>query len=338
MAGIGESWTRMTGTSAVLRFVDSGLRGAGQVMLQDNPLTGLLFLLGVGWGAVSAGMPQVAIGALVGLVVATATAIYLRVDQSSLRRGIYGYNGILVGVALPTFLAAEPLLWAYLMFGAAISVVAMLTIASFMKTWHVSALTLPFVLTTWLMLLAAYAFDGLRISGLPQRGIPHAPSAASMLPLGGEATIQAVLYGVSQVFLIGNVATGVIFLVALLVNSVWAAVFALAGSMLAVAAALALGADSNAVAAGLFGFSPVLTAIALGTVFHAPQPRVVVYTAAATIFTVIVQAALNVVFLPIGIPTLTAPFVAVAWLFLVPRRDLAPVPHVRGRGGVLHHE
>jgi urea transporter len=94
--------------------------------------------------------------------------------------------------------------------------------------------------------------------------------------------------------------------------------------MLAVAVALALGVDSNAVAAGLFGFSPVLTAIAVGTVFHAPQPRVVVYTAAATIFTVIVQAALNVVFLPIGIPTLTAPFVAVAWLFLVPRRDLTP--------------
>ena len=74
--------------------------------------------------------------------------------------------------------------------------------------------------------------------------------------------------------------------------------------MLAVVIALALGADSNDVKAGLFGFSPVLTAIAVGTVFHAPQLRVVVYAAAATIFTVIVQAALNVVFLPIGIPTL----------------------------------
>jgi len=123
-----------------------------------------------------------------------------------------------------------------------------------------------------------------------------------------------------------------------LVSSVWAAVFALAGSLLAVAVALALGADSNAVAAGLFGFSPVLTAIVVGAVFYAPQPRVVVYTAAATIFTVIVQAALNVGFLPIGVPTLTAPFVAVAWLFLVPRRDFTPTPHVRGRGGVIHHE
>jgi urea transporter len=173
---------------------------------------------------------------------------------------------------------------------------------------------------------------------LPQRGIPDVHSSVSTLSFGGEAAIRAVLCGVSQVFLIGNVVTVSIFPVALLVNSVWAVVFALAGSMLAVAVALALGADSNAVTAGSFEFSPVLTAIVVGTVFNAPQPRVVVYTAAATIFTVIVQAALNVVFLPIGIPTLTAPFVAVAWLFLAPRPDLTPTPHVRGRGGVIHHE
>src|ERR1700719_1636080 len=79
---------------------------------------------------------------------------------------------------------------------------------------------------------------------------------------------------VSQVFLIANVVTGVIFLGALVVSSIWAAVFALAGSMLAVIVALAVGADSSAVAAGLFGFNPVLTAIAIGTVFYSPQPRV----------------------------------------------------------------
>jgi urea transporter len=110
VAGMGDSWTRMTEASPVLRFVDSSLRGAGQVTLQDNPLTGPLFLAGVGWGTIAAGMPQVAIGALVGLVVATATAIYLHVEPSSLRRSIHGYNGILVGVALSTYLGAVPLL------------------------------------------------------------------------------------------------------------------------------------------------------------------------------------------------------------------------------------
>jgi urea transporter len=328
----------MAESHSALKFADAVLRGAGQVMLQDSPLTGLLFLVGLFWGAVAARTPEVAIGALIGLVVATGTAIFLRVDESSWRSGLYGYNGMLVGLALPTFLVADPLLWAYLVFGAAVSVVVMLAISNSMKAWSVSALTFPYVLTTWLLLLAAYSFGGLRILDLPRPGILQIQAAAPMPALGGETAIDAVLYGVSQVFLIGNAVTGVIFLVALVVNSIWAAVFALAGSILAVAVAVALGADSNAVANGLFGFSPVLTAIAIGTVFYAPRPRVVVYAMAATIFAVVVQAALDVALLPLGIPTLTAPFVVAAWLFLLPRRDFAPVPHAKGSGGAFHHD
>ena len=280
-------------------------------------------------------MPQVAVGALVGLVGATGTATYIGVDDPSLRSGLYGYNGVLIGVALPTFLKANPLLWAYLVFGAAVSVVVMLAIANLVKTWGISALTSPFVLTTWILLIATHGFTGLRILSLPQPGFPQIPVAASAPALDGAA-ISAVLFGVSQVFLIGNVVTGVIFLGALVVSSIWAAAFALAASMLAVIVALAVGADSNAVATGLFGFSPVLTAIAIGTVFYTPQPRVVVYAIMGTIFTVIVQAALDIAVMPFGIPTLTAPFVLATWLFLLPRRDFAPVRHVVGSGGALH--
>lgn len=147
-----------------------------------------------------------------------------------------------------------------------------------------------------------------------------------------------MLCGVSQVFLVGNAAAGVIFLVALLVNSIWAAVFALAASTLAFAVALVLGAEPSAVIAGLYGLSPVLTAVAVGTVFYTPQPRVAVYATAATLLAIIAQAALNVALVPFGIPTLTAPFVAAAWLFLLPRRHFTPVPHMKGRGGLAHRD
>ena len=71
---------------------------------------------------------------------------------------------------------------------------------------------------------------------------------------------------------------------------------------------------------GLLGFSPVLTAIALGTVFYQPSWRVAVYAAVATVFTVIAQSALNVALTPFAIPALTAPFVLVTWIFLLPRQ------------------
>ncbi len=105
-------------------------------------------------------------------------------------------------------------------------------------------------------------------------------------------------------------------------SSIPAALFALGGAALAVITAHLLGAESDLVSAGLLGFSPVLTAITVGTVFYAPSVRVALYAALATVFTVIVQAAMNVAFAPLGVPALTAPFVLTAWLFLLPRQHL----------------
>jgi urea transporter len=330
----GGKWKGMTDASALLRFVDINLRGAGQVMFQNNPLTGLIFLLGIGWGAFASGTGAVAIGAVIGLVVATITAIAMKVDATSLRSGLFGYNGVLVGAALPTFLQINATMWCVLIFAAAASVVVMLAIANVVKTWNVSALTAPFVLTTWLFLLASYALAGLPESGLPHPGLPQ-PVAASA-GLGSDAIVTASLRGISQVFLIGNVVTGCVFILALAVNSVWAAVAAFVGSAIAAAVALAAGASPQVVAAGLFGFSPVLTAVAVATVFYSPGPRVIGYAIGGAIFTVFAQAALDVALRPLGIPTLTAPFVLATWMFLLPRRSFVPMPHEVGQGGALH--
>ena len=61
------------------------------------------------------------------VVVSTLTAQWLRVDRG--RRSApasIGYNGVLVGLALGTFLAPGPLLWVYVVLGAAVSVVVTL--------------------------------------------------------------------------------------------------------------------------------------------------------------------------------------------------------------------
>ena len=57
-------WESLCASSGLLRFVDINLRGIGQVMFQNNPLSGALFLAAIGWGSYAAGVPQVAIGGL----------------------------------------------------------------------------------------------------------------------------------------------------------------------------------------------------------------------------------------------------------------------------------
>ncbi len=246
--------------------------------------------------------------------------MWLRVDAQALRDGLFGYNGILVGLALPTFLPPSPLLWAYVAIGAAVSVVAMLGTANVTKAWSVSALTFPFVITTWLLLLAAAAFAGVGgdAAAAADAIVPIDPAAAD--PLQPAAFLHGLLQSISQVFLKGDALSALLLLAGLAVSSIAAALLALAGAFLALCTAHALGAESQLVSAGLLGFSPVLTAIALGSVFYSPSGRVLAYAALGTVFTVIVQGALNVAVAPWGIPALTAPFVLVSWLFLLPRQ------------------
>ena len=124
--------------------------------------------------------------------------------------------------------------------------------------------------------------------------------------------VEGVLQSISQVFLKGNGVAALLLLIGLAANSPMAAAFALTGAILAVATAHLLGAESALITGGLLGFSPVLTAIALGTVFYRPSSRVVAYTALGAVFTVIAQSALNVMLAQLAIPALTAPFVLVS--------------------------
>jgi urea transporter len=317
-------WEGLIASSRILRFVDINLRGIAQVMFQNNPLSGALFLAAIGWGSYAADVPQVAIAGLLAVVVATLTAQWLRADEVSLNSGLYGYNAFLVGLALATFLAPGVLLWGYVMVGAAASVVLQHEIINAIKPWGVSALTFPFVLITWFLLLATYGFSGLVGTALPAANVvtPFQPYETS--PLNIIDFVQGVLQSISQVFLKGSGVVALLLLAGLAVSSLPAATFALAGAILAVATAHLLGAESELITGGLLGFSPVLTAIALGTVFYQPSLRVAAYAALGTVFTVIAQSALNVALTPLAIPALTAPFVFVSWIFALPREYLEP--------------
>ena len=243
---------------------------------QNDPLNGLLFFAAIAWGSFAAGVPEVLTGGLLGLVTATLSAIWLRVDKDALVAGLYGYNGILVGLALPTFPPASALLWCHIVLGAAVSVVAMLGAFNVTRTWRLSALTFPFVLTTSLPLLGAFAFAGLSQEVPPFADELGPLALAASNPLDLAAFVGGILNSILQVFLKGNIISVLLFLAGLLVSSMPAAVFAVAGAVLAVSTAHLLGAESALVSAGLLGFSPVLTAIALGSVFNRPSPRVAV--------------------------------------------------------------
>jgi urea transporter len=338
MADASSGWNGVVEGNAAVRFLDVNLRGVGQVIFQNNPLTGLLLLAAIFWGAHVGGQMVIGVSAAVATVIATATAMLLRVDEVSLRQGLFGFNGVLVGAAVPTFIDA-PTMWVLVVVGAAVSTVVMLAVSNVMKTWGAPALTFPFVLTTWFLVLAAYPFGAFTISGMGPPALMHAAEAAAvdLATVEGQAAtlFEAWLKGPAQVFLINNWISGILVVIGLAVSSFWAAGLALVGSAVGVLMALALGASVADIDAGLFGFSAVLTAVGLGCVFYPPGARVLAFMLLGTVFTVIVQAALDAALAPVGIPSFTAPFVFTTWLFLLPKAGLKPHPHAPIENGVV---
>lgn len=315
-------WKNQCKVSTPLWFADICLRGIAQVMLQNNPLTGALFLAAIVWASFAAGVPRLAVAAVLAVIVATFTALWLRADSEQVEAGLFGYNATLVGLTLGTFLAPGPLLWFYVVFGAMVSVIATLATFNVLKPWGLPALTFPFVLVAWLMLLATYGFAGLSGTSLPSGAVVGAYQPYHTDPLDVPGFVQGTLKSISQVFLKADGIAALLLVAGLLVSSPAAAAFAVGGAVLAVATAHLLGAESDLITGGLLGFSPVLTAITLGTVFYRPSPRVAAYAALGTAFTVVTQAAMNVALTPLAIPALTAPFVLVSWIFLLPRQCL----------------
>ena len=292
------------------------LRGSGQVMFQGNAWTGLLFLIGIFWGAYSSHTPAVAWGALLGLMVSTATGYILNLPDEDGREGLWGFNGILVGCAFPTFLGNTIWMWLSLALCSALTVWVREGLNNVMKPWKVNSFTFPFVVSTWLFLLAARAMHGLDATHLATPMLPEHLTTGGVLYLDQAA--EYWLRGVSQVFLIDSWVTGLLFVLGLLVSNRWAAFWAIFGSAVALGIALIYRAPGADVAAGLYGFSPVLTGIALGATFYHVNIRSALWALVGVIATVFFQAAVDVLLTPLGVAALTSPFCVVTWLFLLP--------------------
>lgn len=303
------------------------LKGTSQVFFMENPITGVLFFVAMAYASYVSGVWATTIGAAIGVVVATLTARLLDCDEKSVASGLFGFNGVLVGAALPTFIAASPQLWVYVVVGAAASTVITAAFsATLTAKWGIPGSTGPFVLTGWLMVAGAYSFGGLHVTGDTPKLASDYVQGLVAIPAPLEL-VQIFFRNIGQVYLLGSEISGAIILVGIFIASVPAGIAAAIGSLIAMIVSIGMGADPAIVSQGLYGFSPVLTAMAVGVIFLKTSPRVAIYAALATVVTVFVQGALDVMVSPAGIPSFTAPYVLTMYLFIAPKKLLAPHPH-----------
>lgn len=310
---------------SVVDFPRTLLRGVGQVMFQDNYWTGLLFLAGIFWGAYEEHIGIVAWGALIGVIVSTLSGYILRLPDGKGAQGLWGFNGVLVGCAFPTFMGNTIWMWLGLILCSAMTTWMRTGMDKILKPFKVSSLTFPFVLCTYFFLLASRLF-----SGMPPIGM-----STPELPIGVDHTLDIgfgnlVIYwlkGIAQIFLINSWVTGIFFLAGLAVSNWRAALWAAIASAISLFVAIVWNGPGNDIANGLYGFSAVLTGIALGATFCNNSWRAVLWCVIGIIATVFIQAGMNAFFAPMGLPTLTGPFCVATWISLMPQyKFLQPDP------------
>lgn len=296
------------------------LRGVGQVFFCCNAVTGLVFLIALYIGGITAGL-----AATVGVISSTVAAYLLGFSEDDIDAGLYGFNGTLVGPCLFLFLENTPQLWLFVVLASVVSTVVLAALMRILQPYNVPASTSPFVLTCWMFMVAVYSFDMFsRGPILPVPSIPTEIAAASAVTEESAAFTQeaaiawltAVTKGVGEVMFADSVIVGALFLIGIVITSLRGALMALGGAMVGVIIPVILGADKTLIQMGLYAFNPVLTMMAVGWVFLKPTTASAILALLAGIVTIICQAGLANFLAPLGLPTLTFPFVLVMWMFL----------------------
>jgi urea transporter len=295
-----------------LGFIDEVLRGCGQVMFQNSPITGLLFFIGLfagGW--------EFGAYAVLATAVATATAHWIGVPKGLIKAGLYGFNATLVGVGLAFYLDNDWLLAVYVVVGAIAVVFVTAAMANFLGAWNVPTLTAPFVVTTGLMTAASFGFSELNPSSFsPAASLPVYGTVAGRESLSASDLYHGLFNGVGQVFFQDKIVVAVIFLIAILASSHLDCMMAIIGSAVGIGTAYALGVPADSISLGLQGYSAVLTMMALAGLFYVLQINSFIVGIIAAALTVVVASALTAIVAPFGGHIFTAPFVIVTWAFI----------------------
>ncbi|KAM8886112.1 urea transporter 2 [Spinachia spinachia] len=297
----------------LLQLLDWVLRGAAQVMFVNNPLSGLIIFAGLilqnYWWALNG---------FVGTLFATISALILRQNRGAIASGLYGYNGILVGLLMAVFSNKGNWYWWLLLPNIFLSMMCPIVssaLASINSRWDLPVFTLPFNILVCLHIVATghYNHHFPQVLIQPRTELPNITWAE----IDVSRLFMSVPVGVGQVYGCDNPWTGGIFIISLFISSPITCAHAVLGSAVGMILGLALAAPFGDIYFGLWGYNCVLACIAIGGMFYALTWQVHLLAIACAFFCAYLSSAIANTMSTFGLPTCTWPFCLSALTFLL---------------------
>ncbi|MBI3793651.1 MAG: urea transporter [Nitrospinae bacterium] len=265
------------------------------VVFSDSRRTGLLVL------ASTLVFPVNGLLGLLGAALSGGIAHALGMDRQSVRKGAYGFNGVLTGLGLGYFFEFGPALLALL----AVACIALTFLTVFLNNvfyyyFGLPAMSLPFCLAAWLVMMAGPGLGSLQPSADRLSAFHLAVGAFPGWLNTFFSTVGAVLFQT-------NTFSGILVSVGVLLYSRIAFVLLAAGFLFGGWVHDLFGADASLLDKRFFGFNHMLTALAIGGIFAVPGPGAfLVALVASAVSSLLLVALFN--FLPENLSPLAVPF------------------------------
>lgn len=271
----------------------------------------ILFLRGVGTGALLLMamllQPSVLLLGLTGVLSAVLFAKLLQLNPIDRDRAPLLFNPLLAGLGVGyLFQLSAPSLF----LAAAAGILAILftwTLSHILRTFlWLPVLSLPFILVSWIIHLAAFRYAGLQ----------HAILPAHAYTIGLPLAIEGFLRTLGLIFFLPNVWVGIIVAVLLLFNS--------RIQFLLAVISYAMGTTLRGILTGTFiyvyhdpaALNFILVALAIGGFYLLPSPRSYLLAAISVALTAILSEAISVFWAAVGLPVHALPYNVVTMMML----------------------
>ncbi len=284
--------------------IESVLKAYAEIFFLHGVWPGLLVL------AITFINPQMAFAGILAIVVAFAFASLVGYKQVFLNSGFYTYNTLLIGFSIGATFKLTLVTLLLLVSVSIFSFVVSVFLANmFFTSFRLPILSIPFVIVTSLIYLAAGRYSNLYVSGLYAK---QAFDGFAFL----HPWMVSFFKAMGSIVFLPDVRVGLLLTALLLWRSRLLVILAVSGFLVGgFAHGFYVGAWSTAIA-DPSSFNYILIAMAIGGVFLIPSIQSFLIAMVGVLIATVLIDAVNVFWTQFAIPVFTLPFTVVTLLFV----------------------
>ncbi len=306
-------------TDDIKLFLKAIPNSYGQVFFSDHRFFALILIV-VTFFDLYAGL----LG-LLSVITTNLVGFLLGFDRKTISKGVFGFNSLLVGLGLGIYFEPNFHLILVIIMGSILTLLIAVTLQGVIGKYALPYLSIPFLLSIWILTLATREFEAL---GISERGIY---TFNDLYTIGGDPLVrmyewwnQLELPRSLRIYFISlgailfqyNLLSGIILSIGLLLYSRISFSLSLIGFYTAYLFYELIGANISDLSYSYIGFNYILTSIAVGGFFIIPSKRSYLWVVLLIPIVAMLTISLSRVFTIFRLPIYSLPFNLVVLLFL----------------------